>query len=224
MEGGGREGGNIIGPSRMGENTLIAEGVIVGHPAKASMLAARDFSSSRGAQAGRGCILRAGTIIYEDAVLGDDVQTAHHVVVREGARVGDGCVLGSNTVVREGAELGRNVRVMESVVISEGARLGNDIFIGPGVQFTAGRFMTGAMQAAGEMSTEEASSQEGRYWDGPSVTVETGVRIGANAIILAGVSLGRGCVVAAGAVVSNDVPPEGLVVGNPARLIKRGTP
>ncbi|MCH7562415.1 MAG: N-acetyltransferase [Gemmatimonadetes bacterium] len=208
----------------MGENTLVAEGVIIGHPAKDSMLEARDFTSSRGAQVGRGCILRAGTIIYEDAVLGDDVQTAHHVVVREGARVGDGCVLGNNTVVREGAELGRNVRVMESVVISEGALLENDIFIGPGVQFTAGRFMTGAMQAAGKMSAEEASSEEGRYWNGASVTVEEGARIGANAVILAGVRLGRGCIVAAGSVVSNDVPAGGVVMGNPGRLMKRGTP
>ena len=83
--------------------------------------------------------------------------------------------------------------------------------------------MTGAMQAAGDMSAEEASSQEGRYWEGPSVTVEAGVRIGANAVILAGVRLGRGCMVAAGAVVSIDVPPEGLVMGNPGRLMKPGT-
>ncbi|MCI0486188.1 MAG: N-acetyltransferase [Blastocatellia bacterium] len=213
--------GFIIGPSKVGDHAMLAQGVIVGHPSKDTLLNRRDFYTSRGAVVGQRCILRSGTIIYEDAVIGNDVQTAHNVVIREGATIGDGCVFGNGSVVREKATLGRNVRLMESVVISEGARLGNDIFIGPNVSFTAGRFMTGALEASGRLNHDEARELEGDYWEGPSVVVEDDVRIGANAVILAGVRLGKGCVIAAGAVVSMDVQPGALMAGNPARLLKR---
>jgi acetyltransferase-like isoleucine patch superfamily enzyme len=211
---------SAVHSNRLGTDTLVAPNVIIGHPGKASLLERREFSVSRGAVIGDRSILRSGTVVYEDAELGSDVQTAHHVVIREGARIGDGCVFGNGTVVREGAVIGRNVRLMESVVISEGAIVGDDVFIGPNVSFTAGRHMTGAQEAAGRITHDEAAAREGRYWAGPSVIVEDDVRIGANAVILAGVRLGTGCVVAAGAVVSINVPPGALVAGNPARLIK----
>lgn len=212
---------HILGPSRIGAGTLLARDVIVGHPSKAILLAHRSFSVSNGAIIGDHCILRSGTVIYENSVIGNDVQTAHHVIVREGARIGDGCVFGNGTVIREGAVLHRNVRLMECVVVSEKAEIGDDVFIGPHVSFTGGRYMTGALEASGRLTSEAAAVQEGKYWQGPSVIVEDDVRIGTGAVILAGVRLGRGCLVAAGAVVSNDVPPGSLVAGNPGRILKR---
>src|SRR4051812_46908167 len=127
----------VTGASRIGPDTLLAPDVIVGHPGKAGLLDGRDFSRSQGATVGSRSILRSGTVIYERAVLGDEVQTAHHVIVREDARIGHGCVLGNGVVIREQAVLGQNVRLMESVVISEGAIVGDHVFIGPHVTFTA---------------------------------------------------------------------------------------
>lgn len=212
----------IVGDSHIDPTALIASDVIIGHPSKASLLEHRSLDKGQGATIGAHCILRSGTIVYETAVLGSNIQTAHNVVIREEARIGDGCVFGNGTVVREGAVLGRNVRCMESVVVSEGALVGDNVFIGPNVSFTAGRHMTGAMEAAGKMTHADAAQSEGRYWSGASVSVEDEVRIGANAVILAGVRLGRGCVVAAGSVVSTDVPPGSTVAGNPSRIVKRG--
>jgi acetyltransferase-like isoleucine patch superfamily enzyme len=214
-------GPRILGPRQIGIDTVMDPDVIVGYPAKARLLAERDLSHSDGALLGEHCILRSGTVIYENVILGNHVQTAHHVVIREGATIGDGCVFGNGTVVLERAILGRNVRLMDSVVVSEGAEIGNDVFVGPHVIFTAGRYMTGALEAAGRLTREEAAAREGRYWEGASVIVEDDVRIGANSVILAGVRLGTGCIVAAGSVVSNDVPPGTQVAGNPARIMRR---
>jgi acetyltransferase-like isoleucine patch superfamily enzyme len=215
----GEAGPRVLGPHRIGADALIAPDVILGHPAKATLVARRAFAGEIEVVIGRECILRSGTVLYEDVELGDGVQTAHHVVVREGVRVGDGCVLGNGTVLREGARLGRNVRLMEGVVIAEGAVLGNDVFVGPNVTFTAGRQMTGALEAAGRMTHEEAVRLEGKAWEGPSVVVEDDVRIGAGATVLAGVRIGRGCIVAAGSLVSKDVHPFAVVAGMPARLV-----
>lgn len=212
----------ILGSSRIGTGSLLAPDVIIGHPAKRTLLERREFDASAGAAVGERCIFRSGTVVYEGVVVGDDVHTAHHVVIREGARIGDGCVFGNGCVVREGARLGVNVRLMESVVISEGAEVGDHVFIGPNVTFTGGRYMTGAFEAAGRMSRKEAAALEGRNWEGPSVVVEDDVRIGANAVVLAGVRLGNGCVVAAGAVVSVDVARGAFVAGNPARVLRMG--
>ncbi|HDL64869.1 MAG TPA: N-acetyltransferase [Proteobacteria bacterium] len=213
---------NISRKSQIGEGSLIDSMVTVGYPSKGKLIKNRDFLHSNGAIIGNGCILRSGTVIYEDVIIGNNVQTAHNVIIREGVKIGDGSVFGNGTVILTGATLGQNVRLMETVVISESAELGNNIFIGPHVSFTAGRYMTGAYEADGRMSHEEASQLEGVYWQGPSVIVEDDVRIGANAVILTGVHLGKGCVVAAGAVVSYNVPPGGLIAGNPGRILKDG--
>jgi acetyltransferase-like isoleucine patch superfamily enzyme len=216
-----KNNGRILGPSRIGKGTILAWDVIIGHPSKTALLEGRDFAVSSGAIIGNDCTLRSGTVVYEGAVVGNHVQTAHHVVLREGTVIGDGCVFGNGSVVREHAALQANVRVMEAVVVSEGAEIGCDVFIGPNVSFTGGRYMTGALEAAARLTHDEASLLEGRYWEGPSAIVENDVRIGANSVILAGVRLGKGCIVAAGSVVSTDVPPGALVAGNPARLLKR---
>src|SRR5262245_7549228 len=139
----------ILGPSRIGARTILASDVIIGHPAKSTLLGTRDLYASSGAIVGEDCILRSGTVIYENVVIGNNVQTAHHVVVREQSVIGDGCVFGNGTVIREGAVLLKNVRLMEAVAISENARMGNDVFVGPSVTFTAGRYMTGALEAVG---------------------------------------------------------------------------
>ncbi|MCI0389852.1 MAG: N-acetyltransferase [Acidobacteria bacterium] len=215
----------ISGRNKIGAGALIAPDVIVGHPSKRTLVEERDFSSGKGAVVGERCILRSGTVIYEGAVVGDNVQTAHNVIVREHVAIGDNCILGNGAVVREYSKLGNNVRMMDYVIISEAAQIGDNVFIGPNVSFTAGRHMTAALEASGAMTAEERDELEGfAYLKEPSVIVEDEVRIGANAVILAGVRLGKACVIAAGAVVSTDVPPGALFAGNPARMLKSGGP
>ena len=219
-------GPRLIGTCRIGEDTLIDESAIIGHPSKAAQLTSRNFDESTGASVGNQCILRSGVVVYEDVVIGDDVQIAHGVVVREGVRIGDGCVFGNNAAVLDHARLGRNVRVMELALVCEGAVIGNDVFIGPQATMTRGRHILGAFEASGRLSQEKADEMEAEFADpaGPSVIVEDDVRIGAGSVLLAGVRVGKGSVIAAGAVVSMDVPENHMAVGNPARVFPHKPP
>lgn len=205
---------------RVGEGSLVDPSVILGHPIRESVNQRQSLGSVGKITIGRNCIIRAGAILYENTSIGDSVQISHYVVVREGAVVGDHCALGNHSVIREGARLGRNVRLQEGVVIAENALIGDDVFFGPNVTLTAGRHMTGALEAAKKLTHEEAARREGLNWKGPSVVIEDEARIGSNAVLLAGVRIGRDAVVAAGSVVSSDVPPGCMVAGNPARILK----
>lgn len=219
-------GPRLIGNCQIGDGTLIDETAIIGHPSKSAQLGERSLEHSTGSSIGAQCIIRSNSVIYEETVIGDNVQTANNVIIRENVTIGDGCVVGGGSIVLAGARLGRNVRVMEQSLISECAIIGNDVFIAPHVSFTAGRHMLAAFLHAGRMTEEEAYELEIRYANpaGPSVTVEDDVRIGANSVILAGVQLGKGVVIAAGAVVSMDVPENHMVVGNPGRIIPTRPP
>lgn len=219
-------GPRLIGACRIGEDTLIDETAVIGYPSKATQLASRSFDKSAGAAVGKQCILRSNAVVYEDVVIGDDVQVAHNVVIREGVRIGDGCVFGNNAAVLDHAQLGRNVRVMELALVCEGAVIGNDVFIGPHATMTQRRYMMGAFVASGRISEEDADRPEAEFAEpgGPSVVVEDDVRIGAGAVLLAGVRVGKGCVVAAGAVVTTDIPENHMAVGNPARVFPHKPP
>jgi len=214
-------GARLIGPCHIGQDVRMDETAIIGHPSKSSQLSGAGLNESSGAQMGDNCIIRSNTVIYEDTVLGNNVQTAHNVVIREGVRIGDGCVFGANACVLDHALLGKNVRVMEQSLVCEGAVVGNDVFIAPHVSFTRGRFMLGAFIANGTMTQAEADDMERRYADpaGASVIIGDNVRIGANSVILAGVTLGNGAVIAAGSVVSLDIPENHLFMGNPGRIL-----
>jgi len=216
----------LIGPCIIGNQARIDPSVIIGHPSKASQLSGAELDESSGAQIGDSCIIRSNTVIYEDTVLGSGVQTAHNVVIREGVRIGDGCVFGANACVLDHAILGKNVRVMEQSLVCEGAVVGNDVFIAPHVSFTRGRFMLGAFIADGRMTQAEADDMERRYADPGEASVIIGddVRIGANSVILAGVKLGKGSIIAAGSVVSLDIPNNHMFMGNPGRILPTTPP
>ncbi len=217
---------NLIGDCKIGEGTLLDKSAIIGYPCKSSQLDKRTLENSAGATLGANCIIRSNSVIYENTILGNNVQTANNVIIREDVSIGDGCVFGGGAIVLAGAKLGYNVRAMEQTLICEDAVIGNDVFIAPQVSFTRGRHMLGAFIHAGRISENKANDIENKYADPTkaSVVIEDDVRIGANSVLLAGVSIGKGAVIAAGSVVSLDVPENHLVVGNPARIVPTNPP
>jgi UDP-2-acetamido-3-amino-2,3-dideoxy-glucuronate N-acetyltransferase len=128
-----------------------------------------------------------------------------------GCTIGDNCKIASFVEIQRGVVLGRNVKVEAFAFIPSGVTVEDGAFIGPHACFTNDLYPA-AVNENGELLT-------GADWTVTPTVVGRGASIGANATIVCGVTIGEGALVGAGAVVTKDVPPHSLVVGNPARVI-----
>ena len=141
--------------------------------------------------------------VHPDAVLGPGVAVWNWSKVRERARVGAGTSLGQSVYVDHDVVLGAGCKVQNGASLYVGLTVGDDVFIGPHVAFT------------NDLRPRTFLPD----WEVVPTRVLDGASIGANATVVCGVTLGSFCMVAAGAVVTRDVPDHGLVVGTPARLV-----
>lgn len=141
-----------------------------------------------------------------------DVQSPHigpgtrvwqFVVVLAGARIGRDCNLCAQSLVEGDVVVGNRVTVKSGVQLWDGLRVADDVFIGPNVTFANDRFPRSRQRPQAFLQT----------------VLDAGASIGANATILPGLTIGRNVMVGAGAVVTRSVPPNAIVVGNPARII-----
>lgn len=138
------------------------------------------------------------------AQVGPGTRVWAHAHVMGGAKVGAGCNLGESVFIEAGAQVGDEVTIKNGVQVWEGVVVGNKCFLGPNATFTNDLWP--------------------RSWKRPkeswlkTTTLEEGATLGANVTVVAGVTIGRYAMVGAGAVVTRDVPPYGLVFGNPARV------
>jgi UDP-2-acetamido-3-amino-2,3-dideoxy-glucuronate N-acetyltransferase len=148
--------------------------------------------------------------VSEQAEIGEGTFIWHQVQVREGARLGRHCVLGKGVYVDTGAILGDNVKVQNYVSIYRGVTLEDGVFCGPHSVFTNDK----RPRAVNPDGSPKAADD----WALVPTRVKKGASIGANAVIVCGVTVGAWAMIGSGAVVSRDVPDYGLVWGNPARL------
>ncbi len=154
--------------------------------------------------------------ISPDVVLGQDVIIFHPELVNlYGCTIGDECKIASFVEIQRGVILGRRVKVEAFAFIPSGITIEDGVFIGPHVCFTNDRYPS-AVDASGNLLGVGGSGD----WEVMPTVVEAGASIGANATIVCGVRIGTGALVGAGCVVTRDVPPDTLVVGNPARVIR----
>lgn len=142
-------------------------------------------------------------IVEEGAEIGEGTRIWHFAHVREGAKVGKNCNIGKGVYVDRGAVIGNGVKIQNFVSIYRGVVIEDDAFIGPHAVFTNDKY-------------PRSFNQD---WEVIPTLVKRGASIGANATILCGVTIGSYAMVAAGAVVTSDVPDHGLVVGCPAKLV-----
>jgi acetyltransferase-like isoleucine patch superfamily enzyme len=123
----------------------------------------------------------------------------------KGARIGEHCNLGEHVFVESGAKIGNGVTVKNGISVWDGVELGNDVFVGPAVVFT-------------NDLRPRAFIKRGKESFLPT-KVGIGATLGAGVVVVCGVTIGEYAFVAAGAVVTKDIPPYGYVRGNPARLV-----
>lgn len=146
--------------------------------------------------------IHPSAIIDEGASIGDDTRVWHWTHVSSGAVIGAGCSLGQGVFVGPGVSIGHGVKVQNNVSVYEGVTLEDGVFCGPSVVFT-------------NVINPRAEVERKREYRPTRVC--RGATLGANATIVCGVTIGEYAFVAAGAVVSRDVPAYALVVGVPAR-------
>ena len=148
---------------------------------------------------GEDSVVRAGTIVYDDVVAGGNLQTGHHALIREETVLGDDVLVGTQVVIDGATTVGNEVSMQTGVYVPRETEIGDRVFLGPNATLLNDPY---------PLRTDESL-------EGP--TLKEDVSVGANATVLPGVSIGEGSFVAAGAVVVEDVPPETLAVGVPAR-------
>jgi acetyltransferase-like isoleucine patch superfamily enzyme len=142
--------------------------------------------------------VRANTVIYGDVAIGDGFTTGHGALVREETTVGDDVLVGSNVVLDGHVDVGSHVSLQSGVYVPQETVIADEVFAGPGATLTNDPY---PVRREAELV-------------GP--TLERGVSVGANATVLPDVAVGERSFVAAGAVVTEDVPPDTLAVGVPA--------
>jgi acetyltransferase-like isoleucine patch superfamily enzyme len=144
------------------------------------------------------------TAIVESAAIGEGTKIWHFVHVREKVKIGKNCTIGKSVYIDTEVEIGDHVKIENFVSLYKGVKVEDEVFIGPAVTFTNDLYPRSFI------------------WDESRIgytRVQKGASIGANATIICGVTIGEYALVGAGSVVTKDVPPFGLVYGNPARLV-----
>jgi acetyltransferase-like isoleucine patch superfamily enzyme len=155
-----------------------------------------------GVTIGDGAVLRSGGIIYCDVTIGDRFQCGHYVLIREKTVIGDDTAVGSSSVIEGNCTIGNTVSIQSMVFVPTHTKIGNRVFIGPNVVLTNDRY-----------PPARKSELKGPILEDLAV-------IGANSTILPGIRIGKGAAVAAGAVVTKDVPAGMIAVGVPAVVRK----
>lgn len=150
--------------------------------------------------------------IGDNVTLGADVYLASFVNLY-GCTIGAGTRIGAFVEVQKNSVIGRRCKIQSHAFICEGVRIEDEVFVGHGVMFINDKYPRAA-NADGSVQGEDD-------WRVVATVVRGGASIGSNATILCGITIGRGALVGAGSVVTSDVPPGTVVVGNPAKILRR---
>ena len=173
------------------ENSINSENITIGLKYK---------KKSKTPIIGKNALIRSNSIIYNDVVIGNNFRTGHGVTIREKTTIGNDVLIGTNTVIEGHSSIGNNVSMQSNVYIPTYTTIEDYVFIGPCACFTNDKYPIRV------------------DFDLKGPVIKKGASIGANSTFLSNIEVGEGSMVAAGAIVTMDVPDYFLAIGAPARI------
>lgn len=196
----------IYGNSTIGNGTIILENVTLGYPEHVILMdimkqnkKIEDYDFP-GCDVGPNSIVRPGTTIFSNVKTGDKFKTGHNALIREKTTIGNNVLIGSNVIIDGNVTIGNNVSIQGNVYIPTDVTIEDNVFIGPCVVLANDKYPIR------------------KKYNPMGPILRKGASIGANATILPGVEIGEGAIVAAGALVTRNVPPWKLAIGFPAKI------
>jgi len=149
--------------------------------------------------------IHPSAIIDSGADIGDGCMVWVNVQIREGAEIGKNCVLSKDVYIDCNVKIGDDCKIQNAVSIYDGVTIESKVFVGPNVSFT----------------NDKVPRAFNTDWKITKTLVQQGASLGANCTIICGIVIGEYSMIAAGSVVTKDVPPYTLVAGNPARVVAK---
>lgn len=191
------------GENYVGSHCLILEEVIIGYPTAEYLVELRDYHrfvyefDYFGTDIQNNAVIRSGSTLYRNIRIGHHFRTGHKVLIRENANIGNHVMVGTSTVIDADVTIGSYVSIQSNVYVSNGCVCEDNVFLGPNCALLNDKY-----------PVRKEKLEPPRICKGASV--------GGNATILPGVVVGEGAMIGAGAVVTKNVPPWHLAIGNPA--------
>ena len=192
----------------LGEGVRVLENAVVGKQPSLGSKSTAKREPLPPARIGDGTVVSTGAIVFAGSTVGANCVVGDQSCIRERVTLADDCILGRGSLIENDTTVGAGTRIQAEAYITAYSTLEEDVFIAPCVVTTNDNFMGRTEQRKALMK-------------GP--TIRRSARIGGGAILCPGVEIGEEAFVGAGAVVTKDVPPRVIVVGNPARVL-RGVP
>ena len=189
----------------LGTGVKVLENAVVGKQPSLSPRSTAKREPLPPTEIGEGTIVSTGAIVFAGSRVGARVILGDQSCVRERVRIGDDVVLGRGALVENDTTIGAMTRIQADAYITAYSTLEEHVFVAPCVVTTNDNFM-GRTEKRHELMK------------GP--TIRRGARVGGGAVLCPGVEIGEDAFVGAGAVVTKDVPPRAIVVGNPARVLR----
>jgi acetyltransferase-like isoleucine patch superfamily enzyme len=189
----------------LGEGVKVLENAVVGKQPSLSPRSTAKREPLQPTEIGDGTIVSTGAVVFAGSRIGARVILGDQSCVRERVQVGDDVVLGRGSLIENDTTVGARTKIQAEAYITAYSELEDDVFIAPCVVTTNDNFM---------------GRTERRHDLIKGPTIRRGARVAGGAIICPAVEIGEEAFVGAGTVVTKDVPPRMLVVGNPARVVR----
>lgn len=187
----------------IGDGCTIEDGVVLGKRPRLARGSAAAGTPVDGLRLGAGVTVCCGAVVFAGALIADGAIVGDQSYVRERTVVGAGSVVGRGSVLDNDVVVGARVRIQTNVYITARSVIEDDVFVGPGACTT----------------NDDTMGRHGADYALRGATLRRGCRIGGGSVLVPGVVVGEEAFVAAGAVVTRDVPPRAVVMGVPARVV-----